>query len=249
MEIKVMSFNIHQGRGIDKKLDLQRIAEVIKYSQADIIGLNEVDRFFSARSRFEDQALYLANELEMNYVYGPAVTIDTPAENNPRQFGNAILTRFQIVKSENHPFDFLPKVVEDRALLEVTVKAGKQEVTAFTTHLSLTPFLHQRQATFIVNAVKKSKGPSFVMGDWNMTPYSIAWRKVTKSLKDAWLETNLSLRGGNTFPSARPFRRLDYIFTGKELEPVDCRIINSDIQASDHLPVLATLQIKPDIKK
>ncbi|RFU70677.1 endonuclease [Peribacillus saganii] len=248
MVIKVLTFNIHQGRGTDKKLDLFRIARVIRKSDADIIGLNEVDRYFSSRSHFEDQALYLAKELDMNFVFGPAVTISTPKGMNTRQFGNAILTRFPIVKSENHPFDFLPNVVEDRALLEVTVQAGEHEVTVFTTHLSLAPFLHQKQASFIVDAVKKSERPSLVMGDWNMTPFSIAWKKVTRSLHDAWVQANQDRRGGNTFPSARPFRRLDYVFTGKEMEAIDCQVIKSDIRASDHLPVLATLQIKPDIK-
>ena len=42
--IRVMTYNIHVGIGMDKKLDLPRIAEVIKSQHADLVGLQEVDR-------------------------------------------------------------------------------------------------------------------------------------------------------------------------------------------------------------
>lgn len=42
-----MTFNMHHGRGTDGKLSLERIANVIEESKADLIGLNEVDKHFS----------------------------------------------------------------------------------------------------------------------------------------------------------------------------------------------------------
>ena len=48
--IRVMSYNIHHGEGIDGKLDLKRIGDIIKNSNADIIGLQEVDKNFGSRS-------------------------------------------------------------------------------------------------------------------------------------------------------------------------------------------------------
>ena len=42
--LKVMTYNIHVGVGMDKKLDLQRIADVISKEQPDLVGLQEVDR-------------------------------------------------------------------------------------------------------------------------------------------------------------------------------------------------------------
>ncbi|RUQ32850.1 endonuclease [Peribacillus cavernae] len=243
MHLKVLTFNIHQGRGVDRKLNLQRISNIIKTTNADIIGLNEVDRYFSERSNFMDQALYLANELNMEYVYGPAVTIETLGTKNHRQFGNALLSRFPIVKSHNHPFDFLPRVMENRALLEAKVNVGQQEVTAFVTHLSLAPFLHKKQSTFILNEIVKCEGPAFVMGDWNMSPQSRTWRKVTQSLTDVWTEHNRGNQRGYTFPSTRPFRRLDYIFVTKEMKAIESKVITLDKKASDHLPLMATLKL------
>jgi len=42
--LRVMTYNIHVGVGMDKKLDLPRIAAVIKDQHADLVGLQEVDR-------------------------------------------------------------------------------------------------------------------------------------------------------------------------------------------------------------
>ena len=39
--LRVMTYNIHVGVGMDKKLDLQRIAEVINADQPDLVGLQE----------------------------------------------------------------------------------------------------------------------------------------------------------------------------------------------------------------
>ncbi|RHW42318.1 endonuclease [Neobacillus notoginsengisoli] len=238
-----MSFNIHHGIGTDKRLDLQRIAKLIESAGPDIIGLNEVDRFFSERSQFMDQAKWLAKELGMEYAYGAALTIESPDGGKKRQFGNALLTRFPIQSHRNHPFDFLPKVIEDRALLEVNVRVDNKELAVFVTHLSLAPFQHKKQAAFILGKIAKVNAPAFIMGDWNMTPSSRAWRTVTASLNDVWSETNKDGRGG-TFPSRRPFRRLDYIFANAYVETHECEVINEEPTASDHLPVLANLSIR-----
>ena len=41
--LRVMTYNIHVGVGMDKKLDLQRIAEVINVEHPDLVGLQEVE--------------------------------------------------------------------------------------------------------------------------------------------------------------------------------------------------------------
>ena len=71
-----MTFNIHHGKGIDKQRDLSRIAEVIEKSDVDIIGLNEVDKHFSKRSLFEDQTMWLAEQLNTEYFFSPSLSIN-----------------------------------------------------------------------------------------------------------------------------------------------------------------------------
>ena len=64
-DVRVMSYNIHHGEGADGRLDLDRIAGVIRSEKAEVIGLQEVDRFWR-RSDFVDQVAYLAEELDMH---------------------------------------------------------------------------------------------------------------------------------------------------------------------------------------
>ncbi|WP_316569010.1 endonuclease/exonuclease/phosphatase family protein [Neobacillus sp. YIM B06451] len=236
-----MTFNIRHGKGTDKKLNLERIARIINDSGADVIGLNEVDRFFSNRSGFLDQAKWLAEKLEMDHIYGPAVTMENREGGNDMQFGNAMLSRFPITEADNHPFDFLPKRAEARALLEAKVQIEGKELGVWVTHLSLGPFQHRKQIEFILEKAKKEPLPLLVMGDWNMGPSSRGWRKMTETFNDVWVETNEG-PGGYTFPSRRPFRRLDYIFSTKNLKAISSEVYEMESNASDHLPLLATIR-------
>ena len=42
--LRVMTYNIHHAEGLDGKVDLERIANVIRQSNADVIALQEVDK-------------------------------------------------------------------------------------------------------------------------------------------------------------------------------------------------------------
>lgn len=105
MELKVMTFNIHHGKGMDGKVNLERIAFVIEQSGADYISLNEVDRCFSKRSHFEDQIAVIAKKLNMYYAYGPALTFTVNGSGQLRQYGNGFLSRFPIESQYNHLFN------------------------------------------------------------------------------------------------------------------------------------------------
>jgi endonuclease/exonuclease/phosphatase family metal-dependent hydrolase len=99
LEIKVMTFNIHHGKGMDNRADLFRIAELIDKCDVDIVGLNEVDRHFSKRSLYEDQIGWLANQLDMDYAFSPSITIKSKHLSKIRQYGNALLSRYQKLRS------------------------------------------------------------------------------------------------------------------------------------------------------
>jgi endonuclease/exonuclease/phosphatase family metal-dependent hydrolase len=60
-ELSVMTYNIHHGVGEDDRLDLRRIADEIRSGGVEVPALQEVDRHWSARSDFVDQAQWLAS--------------------------------------------------------------------------------------------------------------------------------------------------------------------------------------------
>jgi endonuclease/exonuclease/phosphatase family metal-dependent hydrolase len=239
MEIKVMTFNIHHGKGIDKQADLSRIAEVIEKSDVDIIGLNEVDKHFSKRSLFEDQTSWLAKQLKLESFFSPSLSIKSKNSPEVRQYGNALLSRYPIVSKKTRSFNYIPGLIEGRSLLDATIQINKKLYQIMVTHLSLNPFLHRKQTDFIIDQFQTYPHPIIIMGDWNMKPRSRGWRRLTNKVQDTW---NVSGKGpGYTYPSHRPYMRLDYIFVSPGLQVVKTEVITKTLESSDHLPLKATI--------
>src|SRR5712691_8356425 len=68
IKLRVMTYNIHVGVGMDKKLDLQRIADVINDQHPDLVGLQEVDRGVERTQRI-DEIAEIAKMTEMDYAF------------------------------------------------------------------------------------------------------------------------------------------------------------------------------------
>ncbi|MFC7439842.1 endonuclease/exonuclease/phosphatase family protein [Laceyella putida] len=234
MKLKVMTFNMHHGRGSDGRWDMERILHVLKTSDADLIGLNEVDRRFSKRSRYLDQADWLAERLEMFHLFGKAQTWG-----HDRQYGNAILSRLPILSSQNHRFE--SRLAEGRSLLETKLTFHGRPIKVYLTHLPLNPWLHRKQTDFILHKVRQESHPVILMGDWNMLPHSSAWRKLTTLLTDAG-------RGKGkaplcTYPASKPRWQLDYLFVSRQWHVLKAEVSTPLPQASDHLPFTAKLRL------
>lgn len=101
--IRVVSWNIHTGIGTDGQLDLSRTADTLAALDADVIGLQEVDVHWAARSEWRDQATDLARMLGMRVFFAPIYDLDPPAPGEPRRrYGLAVLSALPVVETENH---------------------------------------------------------------------------------------------------------------------------------------------------
>lgn len=238
LKIRAMTFNIHHGKGTDKKADLGRIGEIIALCNADIIGLNEVDSYFSKRSLYEDQAGWLAKEFKMDYVFCPSICKRPRHLPEERQFGNALLSRFPIIAKQSRSFS-IPGFTEGRSVLEARVQIDQLSLKILVTHLSLNPILHRKQTDYIISCYQHDSNPAILMGDWNMKPGSKGWKKLTKEFQDVWEAAGKGT--GCTYPSYRPRSRLDYIFISRDLKVMDAKVVKKIPEASDHFPVTATL--------
>jgi len=107
--IRVMSYNIHTGVGIDGKFDLERIARLITEYNIDIAGLQEVDQGVERTDRV-DTMKKLSELTGMYAAFGMAI----PFQGG--EYGNGILSRFPIIEKRNHPYTF-EQTGEHRALL------------------------------------------------------------------------------------------------------------------------------------
>ncbi|WP_054028798.1 endonuclease/exonuclease/phosphatase family protein [Bacillus sp. FJAT-28004] len=243
VNVQVMSYNIHHGEGEDGVLDLQRVAEVIKRSGADIIGLQEVDNHFSDRSDFEDQAKWLADYLGMHYSYAANLDYEPLNEGQyRRQYGTAVLSKYPILSSENHLLTNIPYPVnptEQRGLSETLINVKGNHVRFFNTHLD-NKRAEQRDLQIMetLEIAKQKEGTSIFTGDFNATPDSGEMMKMTAQYNDVFAE--LSQNEDFTYPSVpQPDRRIDYLFASDEVKIQSAEVINTD--ASDHLPIMADL--------
>ncbi|WP_034261945.1 endonuclease/exonuclease/phosphatase family protein [Bacillus sp. J33] len=235
VNVKVMSYNIHHGEGEDGVLDLERIAKIIEESNTDIVGLQEVDNHWSDRSDFQDQAKWLAERLGMFYTYAANLDREPLNEGDQRrQYGTAILSKYPIIYSENH---FLSKIgnTEQRGLLEATINVKGNNLHFYNTHLALTSAEREMQINEIIEITSGSKGPKLILGDLNAAPESNEMKPMYSNYLDVFTDQDYA----NTYPADHPAKRIDYIFTSKDVETINTEVIHT--LASDHLPIFAEI--------
>ena len=238
--VTVATFNIHHGAGTDGQLDLERVAAEVERSGAEIVGLQEVDRHWSERSAFVDQAQWLAGRLGMNVAYGANLDLDPPAAGRPRrQYGTAILTSHPIVYSRNTLLP-RPENGEQRGLLEAAVDVDGVRVRVADTHLQHTSAAERRAQTERIAALLRPvRTPIVLMGDLNAQPGTPELAPLSPRFADAW--TRGGTGDGFTYPAEAPDARIDYVLTTADVDVRGARVMSSP--ASDHLPVIADLQL------
>ena len=235
--LDVLSFNIHHAAGVDGVFDLDRLAAEIHHTHADVVGLQEVDRHYGARSEWTDGPAELARRLGMHVVFGANLDLEPPSPGAPRrQYGTAILSRYPIATWRN---TLLPKgdpAEEQRGLLEAVVVVHGRPLRVMTTH-----FQHDSasarllQASTVATYVRASREPVVLTGDLNAPP---AEPEVT-TLTDLLTDTHAAVGRGDGFthPAEAPTARIDYVLTS--LRPVRSTVLPT--ASSDHRPVLTRL--------
>lgn len=233
-QLKVMTYNIRHARGIDNVVDLQRIVDVVKSEDPDILILNEVDQG-NPRSAGVLQASEIALATGMEFFFGPT--------EDKNYYGNAVLSKFKILRSWD---EILPQprwlsAVKRGAAMAV-VDVDGVEVLVVGTHLGLAGIKEVEVELGRIYEIFLQEGlPTIVAGDFNVEYFDLQNRMghVISALRSAnhYLEKSLS-----TIPSNNPGPQIDYILSSAEFTPRDAYTVQT--QASDHLPVVALLELK-----
>ncbi|MFN0068602.1 MAG: endonuclease/exonuclease/phosphatase family protein [Limisphaerales bacterium] len=229
--LRVMSYNIRHGRGLDDRVDLPRIAGVIRDAQADVVLLQEVDRG-TPRTDRRDLAAELAALTGMHAVF---------SRNIPYQggeYGNATLSRFPVVAWTNLHYRML-RPGEQRGLLQLTAEvAGHGRVQFWNTHMDYRPDDAERLSNVAeINALlARTTEPVILGGDFNDTPGSRVHAALGERWQDAWLVAGEG--DGFTIPADRPARRIDYLWTPRGSPWRATRAWVPETEASDHRPVV-----------
>jgi len=126
--LTVMSYNIHRGVGLDRRRDLDRIAEVIAETAPDVVGLQEVIRENGVPHA--DQAAYIASRLGMSEI----VMGETRAH-GAGTYGNVVLTKVPVLGSGR--CDLSCGLREPRGCLRVDLDIEGAPVHVFNCHFGL----------------------------------------------------------------------------------------------------------------
>ncbi|WP_146405198.1 endonuclease/exonuclease/phosphatase family protein [Allorhodopirellula heiligendammensis] len=237
ISLRVLSYNIHHGEGVDGSLDLPRIASVIRSVEPDLVALQEVDQKVN-RSGDVDQPAELARLTDMHVVFGGNIELQGG------HYGNAILSRFPITKFSNHP---LPNVDEGepRGVMMATISAPKLDssLRLLATHLDhrRSDVARVQSAKFINGLVKSDSSPAVLMGDMN----DVIGSATISRFDQVWKRTNE--KPMPTIPVGQPTRQIDFILfhPAERWQVVETQVLDEAV-ASDHRAIFSVLELRSE---
>lgn len=231
-EIRVASYNVHRWTGLNGRArpDAARAGFVISEIDADVIALQEVlrprDVVDPLEALCDSLGLHLAFAATRMHKLG--------------ELGNAILSRYPITSIS--VLDISYSRIERRGALAAQFDGPAGPIGVVATHLSLVDRTRHRQVQQLLEHPQLNAGPAVLVGDMN------AWRrcKASQDLDDSLRQHN-NFDWPSTFPAARPMLALDRIYAkGAEVLDIAAHDTPASRRASDHLPVIARIEVDKD---
>lgn len=266
--LRVMSYNIKHGQtnatcttpppepgsppNPDCNLDIEKSIAVIRSLDPDIVGMQEIDRFW-ARSAYLDEPAVIGDALGYEHrCYAP--NLNHGPDNHspvPHQYGTVILSRFPILECRN---TLLPRVAteEQRGLTLAIVNVRGVPLQFFNTHLHTTAAARLLQTARVAEVLDAAPaGPRVMLGDFNARPTNVELAPIQARLLDSWLTAPVpdpANPNGFTSPADTdrdPTSRIDYVWISGDVAARGTSVpLNEATRlAADHYPVVADLAL------
>ena len=223
-KLRVMSYNVKNGYGMDGVKDITRCGELVRKTQPDAVAVQELD---SCSKRNNFYVLGKMAEAAGGYhaYYGPTIPY------RGGKYGIGVLTKKPALSVEFHR---LPCPKEPRGMLVVEMK----KYYLICTHLSLSEPHRVESVAIIKDVISKLKDkPVLIAGDMNAKPTTkpiLAFKVFATLLSDdTWL----------TYSSNNPRRCIDYIFGVNGKFDVTNRHIFDQSLLSDHFPIYVDVKV------
>ncbi len=236
---RIMTYNVHRCVGVDRRLDVGRVAAVIGQCKPDIVALQELD-VGRARTGAVDQAHAIAHRLGMGFHFHAALQVEE------ERYGDAVLTAapHQVIKAGPLPGSSAIRALEPRGALWLELELEGRRLQVLNTHLGLVPHEQRAQARALmgpdwIGGRAKGDPPLILLGDFNATPYAETYRTFAGRMTDARRAVKTT-RATPTFPSRFPMLAIDHVFLDGAVTAIDVQTIAGPLAraASDHLPLV-----------
>jgi endonuclease/exonuclease/phosphatase family metal-dependent hydrolase len=221
--VKIATFNVKHGDSGDGRIDLGRLAAACASLEADVLAVQEVDRF-ARRTGFRDEMRVIAKATGLQAVFGEA------ARRRWRRYGNVLLARGPITDVEVLKLP-RPSQGEPRVAIVARVAVDGLSLSVGATHLSFRKGEGAAQLEVLLAALAERDGPRVVMGDLNIGP-ELALPALTAAGYTV-------APTGATFPAEAPRTRIDFVaVAGLEVVAAATPVLGT----SDHLPIVAEVR-------
>ena len=244
--VKVMTYNIYGARATDPSnaADLDALAEVIKKQNPDFVLMQEVDAYTSRSGKGVHQAKDLAEKLGMQWHFARAI------DRLGGEYGDAVLSKLPIIETKSYRMTPTPELPgEDRSVCVIKVNVEGRDLWVVSTHLDHLGDEVNRvsQAEQLRTIISELGGDIIMGGDFNCVPSS-----KPMDIISGYMTLGVRAGGAYTFPSDAPDRTIDYIMytpvadfsvRSYEVVPQADQQVNG-VFASDHCPVVATIQVR-----
>lgn len=238
-----MTWNVHRCVGVDRRLDVGRVAAVIAQQKPDIVALQELD-VRRRRTGDVDQAHAIAQRLGMQFHFHAAFTVEE------ERYGDALLTMAPHHVIKAGPLPGLPRLraLEPRGALWLELELDGRKLQVLNTHLGLVPHEQRLQALALTGpdwtgSRAGAEPPLIVLGDFNATPYARAYRTLAARFADARVQAP-GPGPMATFPSRLPMLAIDHVFLEGRLTATRVQTASGPLarMASDHLPLVVDFE-------
>lgn len=242
--VRLATYNIHKCRGLDGRVRPDRIAQVLRELDADVIALQEVV-CIEGKSREHQQARYIAEEL------GYHVRLGENRRHKGGAYGNVLLSRYPIHHPQN--YDISARGRERRGCLKADIHLDDGSVLhVFNIHLGTSFFERRHQARKLVDlgvlADSELPGTRVVLGDFNEWTRGLVSRLLKSHFQSADIRSHLGR--ARTYPGVLPLLHLDHIYFDEalHLESLSLHRSRAALVASDHLPLVADFRILAPVR-
>jgi endonuclease/exonuclease/phosphatase family metal-dependent hydrolase len=240
-QLRVVTYNIHKCVGFDRLRRPERVVQVLRQIDADIIGLQEVLSVRGRRAQM-DQAKYIADAIGMEYRMGTTRSLKGGV------YGNVLLSRFPFLSDRT--FDLSHPGREQRGCLQADVAApGDIVLHIYNAHLGTAYRERQRQARSMMRELildlERQNGARILLGDFNDWTRGLPTQLFSAHFAGEDIRRRLGRK--RTYPGLLPFLYLDHIYYDPRLVLEEVRLHKSRkaLITSDHLPLVADFLLQP----